>query len=150
MSLRDQFQTDMIAATKAREQTRLDCLRMAIAAFRKKEIDETKKPLTDPEVIAIVNTLIKQRRESVEMYKKGNRQDLIDKETAEIAVLESYLPKQLDDAGLNAVIDAAIAETQAAGMKDMGKVMKAVQAKVAGQAEGSRVSAAVKAKLAGK
>jgi len=150
VSLRDQFQTDMIAATKAREQTRLDCLRMAIAAFRKKEIDETKKPLTDPEVIAIVNTLIKQRRESVEMYRKGNRQDLLDKETAEIAVLESYLPKQLDDAGLNSVIDAAIAETGAAGMKDMGKVISVLKERFAGRMDFGRASPLVKQALAGR
>ena len=147
MSLRDQIQSDMTAAMKARNQQRVDTLRLAISSIKKKEIDETRRPLDDGETRSVLTTMIKQRRESIEMYKKGNRQDLLDKEQAEITVLEGYLPKQLDDAALGAMIDAAIQETNAAGMKDMGKVMKAVQAKVAGAAEGARVSALVKEKL---
>ena len=147
MSLRDQIQSDMTSAMKARDQQKVDTLRLAISSIKKKEIDETRRPLEDAETRGVLTTMIKQRRESIEMYRKGNRQDLLDKEQAEITVLEGYLPKQLDDAALGAMIDAAIKETNAAGMKDMGKVMKAVQAKVAGAAEGARVSALVKEKL---
>lgn len=146
MSLREQFQADMIAATKSGDTVKRDTLRLAISAFKYKEV-ESKTPMTDPEVVSALQTLIKQRKESVDQFTKAGRAELAAKETAEIAVLEAYLPKQMDDAALGALVDAAIKETGAAGAKDMGKVMKAVMAKTAGAAEGNRISALVKAKL---
>ena len=152
MALRDQIQADMIAATKARDEVKTNCLRMAISAFKYKESDKKaagkEGPLDDAEVQGVLKTLIKQRRDSFEQFTKANRQDLADKEHKEIGYLEAYLPKQVDDAALAAAVQAAIAETGAAGPKDMGKVIKAVMAKVGGGADGSRVSAMVKSKLA--
>ena len=151
MALRDQIQTDMIAATKARDEVKTNCLRMAISAIKYKASDNrgAGKPeeVTDDEVVGILKTLIKQRKDSVEQFTKANRMDLADKESKEITHLEVYLPKQLDEAGLAAAVDAAIKETGAAGPKDMGKVMKAVMAKVGSTVDGGRLSAAVKAKL---
>ncbi len=146
MTLREKIQADMIAATKARDPLKTDCLRMAISTFKNKEIDK-KAPLDDGEVTSVLQTLIKQRKESVEMYAKGGRQDLVDKESAEIRILEAYLPSQIDDASLASEISAVIRETGAAGPKDMGKVMKAAMTRLAGRAEGGRISAAVKAQL---
>lgn len=154
MSLREQIQSDMIAATKARDQVKTDCLRMAISALKYKEQDKKAAaggkdvPLEDAEVIAVLQTLIKQRKDSVSQYEKAGRMELADKEKTEIVALEAYLPKQLDDAALGAAIDALVKETGAAGPKDMGKVMGAAKAKLAGQVEGGRLSAMVKEKLA--
>lgn len=152
MALRDRIQADMIAATKARDELKTNCLRMAISAFKYKESDKKaagrEGPLDDAEIQAVLKTLIKQRRDSVEQYEKGNRPDLAGRERAEIEVLEAYLPRPIDDAALAAAVDAAIAETGAAGPKDMGKVIKAVMAKVGGAADGARVSALVKGRLA--
>lgn len=146
MSLRERIQNDMVAAIKAGDTAKRDTLRLAISAFKYKEV-ETKRPLEDAEVIAGLQTLIKQRKESAEQFKKAGRQDLLDKEQAELLVLEAYLPRQIDDAELARLVDAAIQETGASGPKDMGKVMKAVLAKTGGAAEGSRVSALAKQKL---
>lgn len=153
MSLREQIQSDMIASTKARDQVKTDCLRMAISALKYKEQDKKAAaggkdvPLEDAEVVAVLQTLIKQRKDSVTQFEKANRPELAAKEKSEIAALEHYLPKQLDDAGLAAAIDALIKEVGATGPKDMGKVMGAAKTKLAGQAEGGRVSAMVKEKL---
>ena len=153
MSLREQIQTDMITSTKARDQVKTDCLRMAISALKYKEQDKRSAnggkdvPLEDAEVVAVLQTLIKQRKDSVEQYTKANRPELADKEKIEIVALEHYLPKQLDDAALSAALDAIIKEAGAAGPKDMGKVMGAAKGKLAGQAEGARISAMVKDKL---
>lgn len=146
MSLRERIQNDMVAAIKAGDTAKRDTLRLAISAFKYKEV-ETKRPLEDAEVLAGLQTLIKQRKESAEQFKKAGRQDLLDKEQAELLVLEAYLPRQIDDAELARLVDAAIQETGASGPKDMGKVMKAVLAKTGGAAEGSRVSALAKQKL---
>lgn len=151
MPLRDQIQTDMIAATKARDEVKTNCLRMAISAFKYKESDNKAAgkdgPLDDAEVTAILKTQIKQRKDSLDQFTKANRMDLAEKEARELSILEGYLPKQVDDAALGAAVDAAIKETQAAGPKDMGKVMKAVMAKLGGSVDGGRLSAAVKEKL---
>ena len=151
MPLRDTIQADMITATKARDEVKTNCLRMAISAFKYKESDKKaagkEGPLDDAEVQAVLKTLIKQRKDSVDQFTKANRMDLADKEQKEIGYLEAYLPKQVDDAALAAAIDAAIKETGAAGPKDMGKVIKAVMAKVGGGADGARVSALAKEKL---
>ena len=153
MSLRERIQTDMITATKARDQVKTDCLRMAISALKYKEQEKRAAnggkdvPLDDAEVIPVLQTLIKQRKDSVDQYTKANRPELAAKEQSEIASLEAYLPKQMDDAALSAALDAIIKEVGAAGPKDMGKVMGAAKAKLAGQAEGARISALVKEKL---
>ena len=151
MALREQIQADMITATKARDEVKTNCLRMAISALKYKESDNKAagkgEKVDDGEVIAVLKTLIKQRKDSVEQYTKANRMDLADKEQKEIGYLEAYLPKQLDDAALATIVDEAIKETGAAGPKDMGKVIKAVQAKSAGAADGGRISAIVKERL---
>ena len=153
-SLREQIQTDMIASTKARDQVKTDCLRMAISALKYKEQDKKAAnggkdvPLEDAEVIATVQTLIKQRKDSVEQYEKGGRPELAAKEKTEIAVLEAYLPKQMDDAALDAALAALIKETGATGPKDMGKVMGAAKAKFGASVDGGRLSGKVKEKLA--
>lgn len=151
MPLRDQIQTDMIAATKARDEVKTNCLRMAISAFKYKESDNKaagkEGPLDDAEVTAILKTQIKQRKDSLDQFTKANRMDLADKEAREVSILEGYLPKQVDDATLAAAVEAAIKETQAAGPKDMGKVMKALMAKLGSSVDGGRLSAAVKEKL---
>lgn len=151
MALREQIQTDMVTATKARDEVKTNCLRMAISALKYKESDNRAagKPETvsDDEVLAVLKTLIKQRKDSVEQFTKANRMDLAEKEAREISILEAYLPKQVDDAALASAVADAIKETGAAGPKDMGKVIKAVMAKVGGAADGGRVSAAVKAQL---
>lgn len=151
MALREQIQTDMVTATKARDEVKTNCLRMAISALKYKESDNRAagKPETvsDEEVLAVLKTLIKQRKDSVEQFTKANRMELAEKEAREISILEAYLPKQVDDAALASAVADAIKETGAAGPKDMGKVIKAVMAKVGGAADGGRVSAAVKAQL---
>jgi uncharacterized protein len=151
MALRDQIQTDMITATKARDEVKTNCLRMAISAFKYKESDNKaagkEGPLDDTDVLAILKTLLKQRKDSLDQFTKANRMDLADKEAREITILEAYLPQQMDDASLAAAVKAAIAETGAAGPKDMGKVIKAVKDKVGGAADGGRISAAVKDQL---
>jgi len=154
MSLREQIQSDMIASTKARDQVKTDCLRMAISALKYKEQDKKAAaggkdvPLEDAEVVAVLQTLIKQRKDSIAQFEKANRPELAAKEKTELAALESYLPKQLDDAALAATLDAIIKETGAAGPKDMGKVMGAAKAKFGASVDGGRLSGKVKEKLA--
>jgi len=144
----------MIASTKARDQVKTDCLRMTISALKYKEQDKKVAnggkdvPLEDAEVVSTIQTLIKQRKDSVEQFEKGGRPELAAKEKTEIAVLEAYLPKQMDDGALDAALDALIKETGATGPKDMGKVMGAAKAKFAGQVDGGRLSGKVKEKLA--
>ena len=154
MSLTDKVQLDMVAAMKAREADRLSTLRMMKAALKNKEIDK-RAPLTDAEAGQILVTMVKQRRDSIEQFTKGNRLDLAEKEAAEIPIIESYLPKSASEADIRGVIEAVIAEMSAAGQrptpKDMGSVMKAVQAKIQAtglRADGKQVSEAVKAALA--
>ena len=147
MSLVEQVEKDLVAALKAQEALKLSVLRMMKAALMNKKI-EVGKPLGDPEAIAVFRTLVKQRHDSVEAFRKGGRDDLADKEAAEIKILEAYLPAAASDEEIDAAVAAAIAETGAAGPKDMGKVMKAAMAKLAGKnAEGKRVNEKVKAKL---
>jgi hypothetical protein len=147
MSLVEQVEKDLVAALKAQEALKLSVLRMMKAALMNKKI-EFGKPLGDPEAIAVFRTLVKQRHESVEAYRKGGRDDLADKEAAEIKILESYLPAAASDEEIDAAVVAALTETAAAGPKDMGKVMKAAMAKLAGKnADGKRVNEKVKAKL---
>lgn len=146
MELKQKIEADAKAAMKERAAEKVSTLRMLIAALKNKEIDK-RRPLAGDEVIETVRSLIKQRKDSVEQFAKGGRQDLVDKETAEIAVLEAYLPKQLTPAELEDMVRQAVAETGAQGVKDMGKVMKAVAAKAAGRADNKLVSELVKQAL---
>ncbi len=147
MSLVSQVDRDLVAAMKAQETLKLSVLRMMKAALKNKQI-ELGKPLEDAEALAVLRTLVKQRRESVEQFRKGGRDELADKEGAEIKIIEKYLPAAASEEDLDAAIAAAIAETGAVGPKDVGKVMKATMAKLAGKnADGKRVSEKVRARL---
>jgi uncharacterized protein YqeY len=147
MTLVEQIEKDMVAAMKAKEELKLSVLRMTKAAFMNKKI-ELGKPLGDPEAIAVMRTLVKQRHDSVEAYRKGDREELARKEEAEIKIIEDYLPAAASDEEIDVAVTAAIAETGAAGPQDIGKVMKAAMARLAGKnAEGKRVNEKVKAKL---
>lgn len=149
MTLVEQIEKEMVAAMKAREELKLSVLRMVKAAFMNKKI-ELGKPLADAEATAVLRTLLKQRRDSVEAYRKGGREDLAAKEEAEIKILEVYLPAAASEEELDADVTAAIAETGAIGPKDIGKAMKAAMAKLAGKnADGKRVNEKVRAKLGG-
>jgi uncharacterized protein YqeY len=147
MALLDQIQKDMVAAMKASEQLRLDALRMIKSALKKHEIDSM-KPLDEATEMQIMQTLVKQRRESADIFRKGNRPELADKEEAELKLIESYLPSAPTDAEMDEAIAAAIAETGATSAKQMGLVMKAAQAKLAGKrVDGKAMSERVRAKL---
>jgi uncharacterized protein YqeY len=148
MPLKAMIVDDMKAAMRARETARLSTIRLLLAAIKQREVDE-RNELTDADVLAVIDKMIKQRRDSVTQFEAGNRVDLAAAERAEIAVLEGYLPARLSDAEVDAVIDEAIAAAGAAGISAMGKVMAAVKPKVAGRADMSAVSARIKAKLAG-
>jgi uncharacterized protein YqeY len=147
MSLKDRITEDMKAALKAKDARRLGAVRLALAAIQQREIDD-RKALTDPETVAVVEKMIKQRRDSIAQYTAGGRQDLADQEQFEIDVLAAYLPQQAGAAEIEAVIAEAIATTGAKGTADMGKVMGQVKAKLAGRADMGQVSARVKARLA--
>lgn len=148
MALLDTIQKDMVEAMKSKEETRLGALRMVKSALKKHEIDSM-KPLDETTEMQVMNTLLKQRRESADMFRKGGRQELAEKEEAEIGILESYLPSGATPEELEAAIAAAIAETGATSAKQMGQVMKAAQAKLAGKrVDGRALSDLVKSKLA--
>ena len=138
MALVEDVNRAITEAMKAKDALRLGTLRMLKAAFMNREV-ERGRPLDENEARQVVSTLVKQRRDSIEQFTKGGRTDLAEKETAEIAVLESYLPPALDAAELEQIIDSAIAETGAASAKDMGKVMKAVMAALAGKTVDGKV-----------
>ncbi len=147
MSLRDRLTEDLKLAMKARDQLRMDVIRMIKAAVLNKEV-EMKKDLDDAEMSRIMTTMIKQRKESVEQYEKGNRAELAAKERQEITIIESYLPKALSPDELAAIVEGVIRETGAGSAKDMGAVMKAVMARLAGQpVDGKHVSDLVRSKL---
>jgi uncharacterized protein YqeY len=147
MSLRDRLTEDLKLAMKARDQLRMDVIRMIKAAVLNKEV-EMKKDLDDAEMSRIMTTMIKQRKESVEQYEKGQRAELAAKERQEISIIETYLPKALSAEELDGTVDAVIRETGAASAKDMGAVMKAVMARLAGQpVDGKQVSDLVRSKL---
>jgi uncharacterized protein len=149
MTILEQVEKDLVGAMKAREALRLSVLRMMKAALKNKQI-ELSKPLGDDEAFAVLRTLLKQRRDSVEQFRKGGREDLASKEEAEIKIVQAYLPAAAGDDEIGAAVAAAIAETGATGAKDLGKVMKAAMAKLAGKnADGKRVSELARAKLGG-
>jgi uncharacterized protein YqeY len=148
MSLQAQITEDMKIAMRAKDSVRLGTIRLLQAAMKQKEVDE-RVALDDAMVIAIVDKLIKQRKDSVAAYLSAQRQDLADVESAEIKVLEVYLPQRLSPDEINAAVKAIVADVGATGPGDMGKVMGAVKAQLAGKADMGLVSAAVKAALAG-
>jgi hypothetical protein len=143
MGLRDTIDSDIKNALKSGAKDKLSTLRMLSAALKNKQIDK-RRPLTEEEVAETVRSLIKQRKDSVEQFGKGGRQDLVDKETAEIAVLEAYLPQQMSREEVEVMVRDAITQTSAQGAKDMGKVMKALIPMVGGRADGKLVSELVK------
>ncbi len=148
MSLKVRIQEDVKTAMKAKEAARLSTLRMLTAAMKQREVDE-RIELDDAAVLSIVEKLIKQRKDSISQFAKAGRQDLVDAETAELAVLDAYLPARLSEAEVLVAIDAAIAATSAASLKDMGKVMALLKPQLAGKADMGKVSALIKAKLNG-
>ena len=147
MTLKDRITDDMKAAMRAKDAARLLAIRGLLAAVKQREVDE-RIILDDAAVVAIVDKLVKQRKDSIEQFTAGGRQDLVDKERAELQVLESYLPARLGADAIAAEVAALVAETGASGAADMGKVMAAAKARFAGRAEMALVSAAVKAALA--
>jgi uncharacterized protein YqeY len=147
MSLSKQIVSDLTAAMKAQDAARTSTLRMVKAAMMNRQIEKGAE-LDDDDMQKLLRSLVKQRRDSIEQYEKAGRQELVDKETAEIAVIETYLPAAASQEEIEEAVRAAIAETQASSMKDMGKVMKAAQAALAGKnADGRLVSEVVKSKL---
>lgn len=148
MTLKDRITDDMKAAMRAKDTERLGAIRMLTAAIKQKEVDE-RVELDDAAVVAIVDKLLKQRKDSIEAFEKAARQDLADKEKAEAQVLQAYLPARLSADEVAAEVKAIVAEVGASGPGDMGKVMGAVKARLAGKADMGQVSAAVKAALAG-
>ena len=147
MALSDKVNADITAAMKAKDAARLSALRMMKAALMNKSVEKG-RDLEDAEVLQVFASLVKQRRDSIDQFSKAGRTDLVDKETAEIAVLEEYLPPAASSADIDAAVAEAVAETGATSPKDMGKVMKAVMPKLAGKnADGKAVNEAVRRKL---
>lgn len=148
MTLKERINGDMKAAMRAGEKDRLGVIRMLQAAIKQREVDE-RITLDDAQVLAVLEKMLKQRKESIAQYESGGRADLVAKEAAEIAVLQTYMPAPLSDAELDAIITAAITESGAASIKDMGKVMGRVKAQAAGRADMGAVGARIKARLGG-
>jgi uncharacterized protein YqeY len=148
VTLKERLTEDMKAAMRASDKERLSTIRMALAAIKQREVDE-RIVLDDAQVIAVLEKMVKQRKESVAQFEQGGRADLAEKERAEIAVLQSYLPTPLTDAEVDAIIREAIGATGATSVKDMGKVMGAVKAKAAGRADMGAVSARIRSALGG-
>ena len=146
MPLKGQIIEDMKSAMKAGEKDRLKVVRLILSAIKQIEIDQ-RIEIDDVAVLGVIEKMVKQRRDSVEQFQKGNRNDLADIELAEIVVLDTYLPEQLSDAEVDALIDAAIAATGAESIRDMGKVMGQVKSEAAGRADMGAVGAKVKARL---
>jgi len=146
MSLKARIQEDMKAAMRGGDKARLAAIRLIMAAIKQREVDE-RIELDDAQVTAVLDKMVKQRRESIEQYEKAGRTDLVDKEKAELEVIQTYLPEPLSEDEINALIDEAIAETGASSIKDMGKVMGLLKPKLAGRADMGAVSGKVKARL---
>lgn len=148
MSVKTRLQDDMKQALRSGDRARLSVVRMALAAIQQREVDE-RKELDDAELLGVIEKLVKQRQESVEQYRQGGRDDLADKEAAEIEVLKAYLPEPLSEEALSALIDEAVASTGADSMKDMGRVMGFIKSRAAGRVDMSVISARVKARFQG-
>ena len=155
MSLHEQISEDMKTAMRARERARLSAIRLLLAALKQKQVDErapgkeASAALADADVLGVIEKMIKQRRESIAQFDKAGRTDLSEGEKFEIGVLSAYLPQQLGAAEIEQAIAAAIAESGASGVKDMGKVMALLKARLAGRADIGKVSGLVKARLGG-
>jgi uncharacterized protein YqeY len=147
MSLRDRINDDMKAAMRARETERLGTIRLLLAAIKQREVDE-RTMLDDAAITAVIDKMIKQRKDSISQFEAAGRTDLVSKESTELAVLTAYMPAQLSEAEIAAEIQAAVTQTGAAGPQDMGKVMGVLKGKLAGRADMTAVSALVKAALA--
>ena len=148
MTLKDRITEDMKTAMRAGEKERLATIRLILSAVKQREVDE-RITLDDGQVLAAIEKMIKQRKEAITQFEAGGRADLVAKETAEIGILQGYLPAQMSDAEIDALIGEAIASTGAASIKDMGKVMGAVKAKAQGRADMGAVGARIKQKLSG-
>jgi uncharacterized protein YqeY len=147
MSLKDQITEDMKSAMRAKESARLGTIRLLLAAIKQREVDD-RIVLDDAAVIATVEKMIKQRKDSISQFEKAGRDDLVAVESAEMTILQAYLPAQMSDAEVQAAVAAAVASTGAAGPQDMGKVISALKAQLAGKADMGKVSGLVKAALA--
>ncbi len=148
MELNRKIEQEMIKAAKAKEKIRLSALRMMKNAVHNKEID-LRRELTEAEFLQVLAGMVKQRKDSIEQFEKGGRMDLVEKETAELKVVQEFMPQQFSEEDLTAAIERAIQETGAANPKDMGKVMKAILPVISGRADGKVVSEKVKARLSG-
>ncbi|MGC1519976.1 MAG: GatB/YqeY domain-containing protein [Steroidobacteraceae bacterium] len=148
MSLKERITDDMKAAMRSGEKERLGVIRMITSAIKQREVDE-RITLDDPQVLSVLEKMIKQRKESLVQFQAGNRQDLVDKEAAEITLLQGYLPAQLSDAEIDGLIKDAIAASGAASIKDMGKVMAIIKTQAQGRADLGSVGAKIKAILSG-
>jgi len=148
MSLKEDIMADMKAAMRAKEQSRLTTIRMLQAAVQRREVDE-RIELDDTQVISVIEKLVKQSRDAIVQYEKAGRQELADKEKADIDVWQSYLPEQLSEQEIDSLVASAISETGAITMKDMGKVMGLLKPKLQGKADMGQVSAKIKAGLSG-
>jgi hypothetical protein len=148
MSLKERITDDMKAAMRSGEKQRLGLIRMITAGIKQREVDE-RITLDDSQVLSVLEKMIKQRKESLVQFQAGNRQDLVEKEAAEITLLQGYLPSQLSDAELDALIGDAITASGAVSVKDMGKVMGIIKGKAQGRADMAAVGAKIKAKLGG-
>jgi hypothetical protein len=146
MSLKERIQQDMKDAMRAGDKSRLGTIRLMLAAIKQKEVDG-RKDLDDAEVTLVLDKMVKQRRESVSQFEKAGRADLVEQETAELAVIQSYLPEPLGESELNTLIDAAMAQTGATSIRDMGKVMAQLKPDLQGRADMGAVSALIKARL---
>jgi uncharacterized protein len=146
LTLRDRINEDMKSAMRARDAARLSAIRLLQAAIKQKEVDE-RIVADDTAVLAIVEKLIKQRKDSIEQFAKAGRTDLVEKEQAELELLAGYLPQQMSDAELAAAVEAAVAESGAAGLQGMGKVMAVLKPRIAGRADMGKASALVKQRL---
>ena len=152
MALREDINTALKQAMKSGDKLRLSTLRLVNSAIKNADIEargQSKPPLDDAALLGLMQKMIKQRQESIELYQKGGRADLVKQEQEEIAIISGYLPKQMSDDEMKAAIEAAVTETGAAGMKDMGKVIGVLRGKYAGQMDMAKASGMVKARLSG-
>lgn len=146
MGLKERIEAEMIPAAKAKDALRLSTIRMIKTALHNKEID-LRRTLEEAEILQVLTSLVKQRTDSIEQFQKGNRQDLVEKESAELKIIKEFMPAEMSPQELDSVIEDTIKELGAGSVKDMGKVMKALMPKIAGKADGKMVSDKVKAKL---
>ncbi len=147
MEIREKIMNDMKTAMREKDQVRLEAIRFLQAAIKNREIEVRPNPITGDDVMSVIKKMVKQRKESIDQYQAANRQDLVDKEAAELKIIETYLPAQMSKEQIEKIVAEVIAETKASSIKDMGSVMKAVIAKTAGAADNKLVSEAIKSKL---